>query len=86
MERLTKKNICGVPVFKDEYECDRCGEAIQRLPDVGNGSPTTRLYQYEEMQEKIEQRIAELKASSNYPHNFKGQMVEDFEWVLSLLD
>ena len=34
----------------------------------------------------IEQRIAQLKTSSDYPHNFKGQMVEDFEWVLGLLN
>lgn len=37
------------------------------------------------MQEKIEERIAQLKAAPDYPHNFKGQMTEDFEWVLSLL-
>lgn len=33
----------------------------------------------------LKRKIKELKGSSDYPHNFKGQMVEDFEWVLSLL-
>lgn len=45
-----------------------------------------KLRKYEEMEITIERRIIELRASSNYPHNFKGQMVEDFEWVLSLLN
>lgn len=41
---------------------------------------------YENMREKIENRIKNIKSSSDYPHNFTGQMVEDFEWVLSQLN
>ena len=41
---------------------------------------------YENMCEKIENRIENIKSSSDYPHNFTGQMVEDFEWVLSQLN
>lgn len=33
----------------------------------------------------LKKKIKEIKGSRDYPHNFKGQMVEDFEWVLSLL-
>ena len=31
-------------------------------------------------------RITELKESSDYPNNFKGQMVEDYEWVIKRID
>jgi hypothetical protein len=41
---------------------------------------------YENMYEEIEKRIEKIKSSADYPYNFKGQMVEDFEWVLSLLN
>lgn len=34
----------------------------------------------------LKKKIKELKDSSDYPHNFTGQMVEDFEWVLNLLN
>lgn len=34
----------------------------------------------------LRRRIKELRGSSDYPHNFKRQMVEDFEWVLSQLN
>jgi len=46
----------------------------------------TRLAQYENAHEKIIKRISDIKASTDYPHNFKGQMVEDLEWVLSLIN
>lgn len=45
-----------------------------------------RLMKYENMHEKIIKRIEEIKGSSDYPQNFKGQMAEDFEWVLGLLN
>ena len=41
---------------------------------------------YIEVSKVIQKKISELKQSSDYPHNFKGQMVEDFEYVLSLLN
>ena len=57
-------------------DCDQC--AIQEL--------FNRLAKYEDMHEKIEKRIEEIKSTSYYPHNFTGQMAEDLEWVLSLLN
>ncbi|MBO5032664.1 MAG: hypothetical protein J6D08_12405 [Lachnospiraceae bacterium] len=41
---------------------------------------------YIEVSEIVRKKVDELKQSRDYPHNFKGQMVEDFEWVLSLLN
>lgn len=39
-----------------------------------------------DLPDKITKRIKEIKSSTNYPHNFMRQMVEDLEWVLSLLN
>ena len=55
-------------------------------PNVTISQALSKLAKYEDMQEKIEKRIEEIKATSYYPHNFTGQMAEDFEWVLSLLN
>ena len=52
MERLTTKNIAGVAVYKHPFECERCGETIWRLPDYGDGSPTEKLADYEDAEEK----------------------------------
>lgn len=52
MERLTTRNIAGVAVYKNPFECERCGETIYRLPDYGNGSPTERLAAYEDAEEQ----------------------------------
>lgn len=38
------------------------------------------------IQRKLENKIRKLKESIDYPHNFKGQMVEDFEWVLEQIN
>lgn len=43
------------------------------------------LKKYEDAKDKIETRINDIKKSSDYPNNFKGQMVEDLEWVLNQL-
>lgn len=51
MERLTTRNIAGVAVYKNPFECERCGEEIWRLPDYGNGSPTEKLADYEDSEE-----------------------------------
>ena len=85
MKRLTEINSEGRAVFKQSYECERCNEPQWRMPDMGDINPTDRLAVYEDMQEKIEKRVEAIKASSEYPHNFTGQMVEDFEWVLGLI-
>ena len=52
MERLTTRNIAGVAVYKHPFECERCGETIQRLPDYGDGSPTEKLADYEDAEEQ----------------------------------
>ena len=57
-------------------ECSECG--IQHC--------FNRLATYENMHEKIIKRIEEIKATSYYPHNFTGQMVEDLESVLGQLN
>lgn len=54
MERLTEENSVGVHVFKSNYSCERCGEEFCRLPDLGNGSPTDKLAEYEIMEQKLE--------------------------------
>ena len=52
MEKLTTRNIEGVAVYKHPFECERCGETIWRLPDYGDGSPTEKLADYEDAEEK----------------------------------
>ena len=51
MERLTTRNIAGVAVYKNPFECDRCGDTIWRLSDYGDGSPTEKLANYEDAEE-----------------------------------
>ena len=41
---------------------------------------------YVEVYLTIQEKIELLKQASNYPHNFTGQMVEDLEWVLGLMN
>ena len=52
MERLTTRNIAGVAVYKNPFECDRCGDTIWRLSDYGDGSPTEKLANYEDAEEQ----------------------------------
>ena len=52
MERLTTRNIAGVAMYKNPFECERCGDTIWRLPDYGNGSPTEKLADYEDAEEQ----------------------------------
>lgn len=86
MKRLTEINSEGRAVFSHPYACERCGDLQWRMPDMGDINPTDRLAAYEGMQEKIEERVEVIKSSSEYPHNFTGQMVEDLEWVLGLIN
>ena len=48
MERLTTRNIAGVAVYKNPFECEQCGDTIWRLPDYGNESPMEKLAAYED--------------------------------------
>ena len=52
MERLTTRNIAGVAVYKNPFECEQCGDTIWRLHDYGNGSPTEKLADYEDAEEQ----------------------------------
>lgn len=49
MERLTIRNSEGIGVLKHPYQCERCGDLQWSLPDLGNGSPTDRLAEYEDI-------------------------------------
>lgn len=53
MQRLTTRNSMGVAVLKQSYKCERCGEAIWRLSDYGNGEPIEKLAEYEDLQERL---------------------------------
>ena len=57
MERLTVRNSEGIGVLKQPYQCERCGELQWSLPDLGNGSPTDRLAEYEDLGLTPEQLI-----------------------------
>lgn len=52
MERLTVRNSEGIGVLKQPFECERCGDFQWSLPDLGNGSPTDRLAEYEDLEEQ----------------------------------
>ena len=52
MERLTTRNIAGVAVYKNPFECEQCGDTIWWLPDYCNGSPTEKLADYEDAEEQ----------------------------------
>ena len=52
MDRLTGRNSEGVAVYKTPNYCENCNEALYRLPDYGNGSPTDKLADYEDAEEQ----------------------------------
>ena len=54
---------------------------IDLVEDMNN-----RVIQYENIRKKLENRIDGIKSSTEYPHNFTWQMVEDFEWALNQLN
>ena len=69
----------------DDYDgcVDYCEFGYQECNECGIRHCFNRLAAYENMHERVTKRIDEIKATSYYPHNFTGQMVEDLEWVLS---
>ncbi len=85
MKRLTERDEFGnadiIGVDSEDLQINLNSEEFNKVTVALN-----KLADYEDMQEKITKRIQELKSSSNYPHFYKGQMVEDFEWVLNLLN
>lgn len=89
MDRLTKKELGdtdGERFVLCNHREEDCNDSCQYGTCEWNRKALLRLKKYEDMHEKVEKRIAEIKANENYPHNFMGQMVEDFEWVLGLLN
>ncbi len=82
MDRLTwEYKDGGMFVDGDEVKNFVCDDVV-----MCTGNAIIKLSKYEDMQEKLEKRIADIKSSSDYPHNFKGQIVEDLEWVLAQLN
>lgn len=83
MERLTVKSVMTDMVWFDggSYQLEPCDMSYHETGEV-----LRKLEKYESMQEVIEKRIDDIKSSSDYPHNFKGQIVEDLEWVLSQIN
>ena len=88
MDRLTTWNEVGVPVFKQSYECERCGEPTWRLPELGNGSPTDKLCDYEDLEEsgrliklpcKIGATVYVLKTYYDCEYNFEKCIYESPE-------
>lgn len=57
MERLTTRNSEGVATLKHPDQCERCGEPIYRLNDMGSGEPISRLAYYEDIQSKLDERF-----------------------------
>lgn len=49
MNRLTVRNNEGIGVLKQPFQCERCGDLQWSLPDLGEGSPTDRLAEYEDI-------------------------------------
>lgn len=98
MERLTieycgeyvPKELCSIDRLGGADDCDLCcdyckatQEGYEDCRDCAINKCFNKLGKYENMHKKLEEKIAKIKASSEYPHNFTGQMVEDFEWVLN---
>ena len=65
MERLTTRNSAGVAVYKHQYECERCGELLYRLPDTGSGSPTDKLAEFQDLEEQGRLMRLPCKVGSN---------------------
>lgn len=60
MSRLTTRNSQGIAVFSHGYECETCGDILYRLPDLGDGSPTDKLCEYEEFDTQFELETRKL--------------------------
>lgn len=68
---------------------DYCARVMDTVDSPVGGSLEMVIHhaeRYIEVSEIVQKKVDELKQSRDYPHNFKGQMVEDFEWVLRLLN
>lgn len=90
MNRLTSyESDCQREMICRYEDCDTCEEYCPHLNEdncLCLQEVLEKLAKYENMHERLIKRIEEIKATSYYPHNFTGQMVEDLEWVLSQLN
>ncbi|MDE7331227.1 MAG: hypothetical protein K2O16_03150 [Lachnospiraceae bacterium] len=100
MKRLTVKiddetyiprALCGIGRDGEVDDYDGCADYCEcscegECCECGIQHCFNRLAAYENMHEKIIKRIKEIKATSYFPHNFTGQMVEDLEWALSQIN
>lgn len=88
MKRFTRREV-GKDDDKEyalcEHEESDCNDSCKYGTCEWNQMALLRLKTYEDMHEKIINRMEKIKLSSNYPHDFMGQMVEDYEWVLEQL-
>lgn len=75
VDEITSNDYCAREMDTVDSEI---GDALEVV--IHNAARYTEVY------DAIQKKIQNLKKSSDYPHNFKGQMVEDFEWVLSLME
>ena len=80
MERLTMESNKGGVAFTFDLDITCKPKEAEKILKMAK-----KLKIYEDTQEDIEKRIEDIKKSTDYPHNFKGQMVDDLEWVLNRL-
>ena len=80
MERLTTRNSEGAAVLKTPYQCDRCGEAIYRLADYGNGEPIGKLAEYEEIGtvDEFKNALLNVKTLSGMYEKLNDQEVAEY--------
>ena len=83
MGKLTWEDKDGC-IFVDGSDCYEID--LEGCVTVCSGEAIVKLNTYEKMHEILCKKIIEIKRSSNYPHNFTGQTVENLEWVLGLLN
>ena len=94
MERLTYPGGTNALLKSDKvpgefrsvcFDCESLYKCARKNRKCYLFRAVSRLAEYENMQEKVEKRLAEIIASPGFPHNFKGQQAEDFEWVLNMI-
>ena len=90
-ENYIPRALCGIGRDGEVDDYDGCADYCEcscegECSECGIQHCFNRLAAYENMHEKIIKRIKEIKATSYFPHNFTGQMVEDLEWVLSQIN
>jgi hypothetical protein len=84
------KDICTIDRLGGADDCQSCDEVCMECDsncrNCAIAKAMNKLGKYENMHEEVKKRIEKIKASADYPHNFKGQMIEDLEWVLAQIN